>query len=164
MTGLRMSKLVQAWRDRSGTSLVETAIVLPFVLVLGFGVIEYGNALYLNHQIETGVRDAARYLARHEDPLAMVAEAKQLALTGSITGGDKRVSAWDGGDITVSLREIANPVDPTTGERPYRGGDPIKVVRVSTNVSYEGLGGLNMLGSTSVLNFSVSHEERVIGE
>jgi hypothetical protein len=159
-----MRKLAQAWRDRSGTSLVETAIVLPFVLMLGFGVIEYGNALYLNHQIETGVRDAARFLARQEDPLAAVAEAKQLALTGSIDGGDKRVSAWNDGDITVSLREIANPIDETTGERPYRGADPIKVVRVSTNVVYGGLGGLNMLGSTSVLNFSVSHEERVIGE
>jgi len=160
-----MRKLAQAWRDRSGTSLVETAIVLPFVLVLGFGVIEYGNALYLNHQIETGVRDAARYLARHKDPLSYADEAKQLALTGSTTGDeDKRVPEWKDSDITITLLDFANPVDETTGERAYRGGDPIRTVRVSTDFSYEGLGGLNMLGSTSALNFSVSHEERVIGE
>ena len=133
-------------------------------MVLGFGVIEYGNALYLNHEVETGVRDAARYLARHENPLAVADQAKQLALTGSIDGGEKRVSAWNAGDITITVRNIANPIDATTGERAYRGGDPIKIVRVSTNFTYDGLGNLSVLGSTSVVTFNFSHEERVIGE
>lgn len=158
-----MRNLGQLWRDRSGTSLLETAIVLPFVLILAFGVIEYGNALYMHHQVETGVRDAARYLARHENPMALADQAKLLALTGSITGGEKRVGPWDSNDIAVSVREIANPIDGTTGERTYRGGNPIKVVRVSTSFDYAGLGGLNLLGST-MLGFSVFHEERVIGE
>lgn len=159
-----MRILAQAWHDRSGTSLVETAVVLPFLIVLGFGVIEYGNALYLHHQIETGVRDAARYLARHEDPLAAADAAKQLALTGSIAGGEKRVDEWNASDITITVRDVANPIDATTGERAYRGGDPIRIVRVSTDVSYGGLGSLNLLGSVSVIHLSLSHEERVIGE
>ena len=159
-----MRKLARAFYDKSGTSLIEAAIVMPFVLMLGVGVTEYGNALYLNQQITTGVSDAARYLAHQDVPLDHADKARSLALTGSITGGEKRVPDWTDGDITITMLDFANPVDTTTGERPYRGGDPIRVVRVSTDYNYVGFGGLNSFGLGSVLNIGVSHEERVIGE
>jgi hypothetical protein len=78
-------------------------------------------------------------------------------------GGTKRVAWWDTDDVTVSYKEIANPPD-ETGERPYRGLDPIRVVQVTTNVTYGGLGFLGFLGLGDSLTFSTAHEERVIGD
>jgi hypothetical protein len=149
--------------DERGTSLVETAAVMPFLLVLGLGVFEFGNILYNHHLVDTGVRDAARYLARFRLPEMRETEAKELAVTGSTAGGTKRVAWWDTDDVTVSYKEIANPPD-ETGERPYRGLDPIRVVQVTTNVTYGGLGFLGFLGLGDSLTFSTAHEERVIGD
>jgi hypothetical protein len=156
MNGLR--------RDQRGTSLIETALVLPFLLILGLGVFEFGNLLYNYHLIATGVRDAARYLARFDNPASKETEAKQLAVTGSITGGTPRVSWWSTSEVSVSYTAIPNNPDPVTGERPYRGGNTITLVRVSTSVPYGGLGLLSFLGLGSTINFSLFHEERKIGE
>jgi hypothetical protein len=155
-------------QDQRGTSLIETALALPFLLVLGLGIFEFGNLLYNYHLISTGVRDAARYLARfdHTVALSKEAQAEQLAVTGSITGGSPRVSWWSTSDVAVGYVPaggISNPIDPNTGERPYRGGDTIWIVRVSTNVPYGGLGFLGYLG-LGTITFSLSHEERQIGE
>src|SRR5919198_6006884 len=127
-----MSTVKKLSNDRQGAALVEFTVVLPFLLVLGFGVFEFGNLLYGYHLINTGIEDAARYLSRVDDPNAKAAQAKELAVYGQIGGSSKRVAWWNVGDITVAVTPIANPVDPGTGTRTYRGPDPIQVVRVST--------------------------------
>lgn len=144
--------------DERGASLVETAVVVPFLLLLGLGVSEFGNVLYNHHLIETGVRDAARYLARFGTPATRETEAKALAVTGSISGGTQRISWWNTGDVSISYQTTANP------SGAYRGPDPILVVRVSTTVTYNGLGFLDFLGLGSSLTFSLAHEQRVIGD
>ncbi len=55
--------LGRLWRDREGASMLEFMVVLPFLIAFGFGVLEFGNALYQYHMVPTGVRDAGRYLA-----------------------------------------------------------------------------------------------------
>jgi len=154
-TGIRRKNL---FGDERGSSLVETAVVIPFLLVLGLGVSEFGNVLYNHHLVDTGVRDAARYLARFQQPEAYETYAKQLAVTGSTTGGTKRVAWWDTDDLSISYKAIANP----TGA--YRGPDPIRVVQVETNVTYGGVGFLGFLGLGDSLTFSIAHEQRVIGD
>jgi Flp pilus assembly protein TadG len=151
-------------RDERGASLIETALVLPFLLTLGLGVFEFGNLLYKYHLIATGVRDAARYLARFDNPASKETEAKQLAVTGSITGGSPRVVWWSTSQVAVNYTNVPNDPDPVTGERPYRGGNTITIVRVSTSVPYGGIGFLSFLGLGSTINFSLFHEERKIGE
>src|SRR5262245_48992367 len=109
---LRMQRLGS---DQQGAALVEFAVVLPFLVFLGLGAFEFGCALYGHHVITTGLRHAARHLARLRDPIASEAAGKQLAVYGQIGGSTKRVSWWNVGDITVSVATIANPVDPDTG-------------------------------------------------
>jgi hypothetical protein len=150
--------------DRNGAALVEFTVVLPFLVFLGLGAFEFGNALYGSHVIATGLRDAARYLARFDDLTAAETAAKQLAVYGEIGGATKRVSWWNVGDITVSLATIANPVNPDTGARAYRGPDPIRVVRVATSTTYPGLGFFAVLGLGPTLAINTFHEERVIGD
>lgn len=159
-----MLRIRNLWSDRTGASLVEFTILLPFLLILGLGVSEFSSALYQHHLITTGLRDAARYLARVDDPDAKSAAAKELAVYGEIGGTTKRVPWWNVADVAVSLEAVANPVNPATGTRTYRGGDPIQIVRVSTTTSYPGVGFLRFLGFGSGISLSAFHEERVIHE
>ena len=161
-----MLRIAGFCKDDRGASLVEMTLVTPFLVFLGLGISEFGQAFYHQHLITTGLHDASRYLARFDDPLDPVtlAGAKDIAVTGSIGGTDKRVSWWNTGNITVTIQNIANPIDSTTGLRLYRGTDPLKVVRVATSVDHPGLGFLSAIGISSPLTISVYHEERVIGD
>ena len=159
-----MLRIAGFCKDDRGASLVEMTLVTPFLVFLGLGISEFGQAFYHQHLITTGLHDASRYLARFDDPLAAAADAKDIAVTGSIGGTDKRVSWWNTGNITVTIQNIANPIDSTTGLRLYRGTDPLRVVRVATSVDHPGLGFLSAIGISSPLTISVYHEERVIGE
>jgi len=150
--------------DRRGAAIVEFTVVLPVLLTLGLGVFEFGNALYGYHVISTGLRDAARFLARQNDPTTSETAAKQLAVYGEIGGATKRVSWWNVADVSVTTSTIANPVDPMTGARAYRGPDPIRVVRVATSATYPGLGLFAVIGLGPTLSINTFHEERVIGE
>lgn len=162
--GSVMLRIAGFCKDDRGASLVEMTLVTPFLVFLGLGISEFGHTFYHQHLITTGLHDASRYLARFDDPLAAAADAKDIAVTGSIGGTDKRVSWWNTGDITVTIQNIANPIDSTTGLRLYRGTDPLKVVRVATSVDHPGLGFLSVIGISSPLTITVHHEERVIGE
>ena len=161
-----MLRLKHLWAERSGASLVEFTIVMPFLVLLGFGTFEFGSALYGHHMVTTGLRDAARYLARVDDPTSSTEQdkAKQLAAYGQIGGSTKRVSWWDVGAISVTTSAIANPINASTGYRTYRGPDPIRVVRVATTATYPGLGLLAAIGLGPTLPINVYHEERSIGE
>lgn len=144
--------------DRRGAAIVEFTMVLPFLLVLGLGAFEFANALYGYHVITTGLRDAARFLARQDDPLSVQADGKQLAVYGEIGGTTKRVSWWDVGDVSVNLIEHDNTI------RAYRGPDTIYVVRVATSTTYPGLGLFEVIGLGPTLTINTFHEERVIGD
>lgn len=150
--------------NQRGSAVVEMGIVMPFLVVLGFGIFEFGNLLYQHHLIETGLKDAARYLARRPDPAAEATVGQELAVMGEIGGTTKRVSWWNTSDVSVSIATVANPIDATTGEKTYRGPDPISIVRVSTSATYNGIGFLQFLGVGNSISFNLYHEERVIGE
>lgn len=58
MGGLRRTS-----RDERGASLVEFAVILPMLMLVLFGVLEFGRYVALVHAVETGSRTAARYAA-----------------------------------------------------------------------------------------------------
>jgi len=159
-----MTCLASIYRDRRGAALLEMTVVTPFLILLGLGVFEFSNLLYGQHLITTGVRDAARYLARRDDPLGSANAGIEIAVMGEVSGTAKRVSWWNLADVSVTLIPTANPINVATGTRPYRGPDPLNVVRVSTTVTYPGLGMLSAIGISSSLTLTLSHEERVVGE
>ena len=47
-------------RFRSGNALLDMAFVLPVLLALTFGAVEYGYALYLKHSLQSAAREGAR--------------------------------------------------------------------------------------------------------
>lgn len=62
---------------RRGGSLVETAIALPIVTSMAFGLVEFGQFMYIQHCFEAAARDAAR--------VAIMANATQSQVTSTIT-------------------------------------------------------------------------------
>jgi Flp pilus assembly protein TadG len=52
----------QDYRER-GAELVEFALVLPLLLLIVLGTIEFGRAYYTYHLLSKGLRDGARYAA-----------------------------------------------------------------------------------------------------
>ena len=158
---LRKSRIL--WRNEDGTALIESAVLLPMLFVLIFGVFEFSWIFREKHLITTGLRDAARYIAQSgnpNDPLVKQG-ARLLATTGEVDGGTPRVRGWSADQVEVSYTLLSNPVD-NSGVNGLRGGPVIQSVTVSTTLTIPTLGFFAILGLTSPV-VTMSDEERVIG-
>lgn len=163
------AKLKRLQSDDHGMSIIELAVVLPMLLTIGLGVMEFGNLFYRQHLIVNGVRDAARYAsgrpydaANATQTAAVTAAAKNIATTGKDSGGTARISWWASGSVTVAYTTVANGATSCGSTRCYRPIGDVPVVTVSTSVAYQPLGFLGFLGlGSKTLRFS--HQERVIG-
>lgn len=151
MTGL----LRRLRTDRSGSAVLEAALVAPMLISLGFGCADAGNLLIERHRIKTGLSAGARLLARAPDPPAMEAAARNLAVTGSIAGGSPKVRGWTADEVQVSYRLVAN-------SGAYAGGSQVRVIRLQTQHDYSGFGLLSLVGLDD-LTVAAAHEERWTG-
>lgn len=74
-------------RSARGVAAVELGIVMAPLLVLTFGVTEYGRAIYTYNALDKATRDAARHLTAvvggNTNPAA---EARNLAVYGNVAG------------------------------------------------------------------------------
>lgn len=155
--------------DEEGSALVEGAILFPLLFVLLFGTFEFSWVFYQQHLASTGIRDAARYLARSSEPCAEasalwradVVRAKALAATGSITGGSPRIKGWSATMINFHCTKIDNTID-ADGLNIYRGAGSVHVITVFTRFIDPSLGFFGLLGFKPP-SISVSHSERAIG-
>lgn len=157
--------------DEDGTALIEGAIVVPFLMVLILGILEFAHIFYDQHLVSTGVRDAAHYLARRHDPTSSAAQAtaQNLASSGSPTGTSyRRVTGFDPGNVTFGYSYIANALNGTS--RTYAeaavacgGPDQIMIITATGSYSYSSLGFLGFLGMRTP-TLTVRHSERCIGQ
>src|SRR5260370_4931036 len=155
--------LQSLWRDSEGSALIEGALVVPILCTLVFGVFEFSWLFYQQHLISTGIRDAARYIARTANPnnVTIQTGAKNLATTGAIDGKTARVRGWWERDVNITYASGNNSVG-FNGLTPFRGGAVIQSVTVSTTFTVPSLGFFGFLGLKPPA-FTVSHQERVIG-
>jgi Flp pilus assembly protein TadG len=165
------AKLNRLQKDDSGLSVIELAVVLPVLLTIGLGVMEFGNLIYRQHLIINGVRDAARYASgRFYDvddadlTAAVTSAAQNIATTGAVANGTSRISWWASGDVAVAYSTVTNAKTCGSGGASscYRYDGDVPVVTVSTSVAYQPLGFLGFLGLDDI-TLTASHQERVIG-
>lgn len=154
-----------AGSDDKGAALVEMAVVVPFITVLGLGILEFANYFYNYQLVQTGIRDAARFAAsmpyNSSTPTQNDAAIKNIAVTGiAASGGTKRVSWWSTTNVTVTWSTVPNAA--VSGVRPYRYSGDVPIVTVSTSVPYQSLGFLGFIGLGS-MTVKASHKERVFG-
>ena len=154
------------WRDDEGSVLIEATILMPFLVTLMFGLFEFSWYFHKQQLVESGVRDAARYLARVAldgtnpctltIPVDFKARAQNIAATGVATGGTARVPGWTTGSVNISCTTFNN------SGATYDGGSTIYLITATTNFADPALGYFSMLGLT-LPNLSASHAERSIG-
>jgi Flp pilus assembly protein TadG len=102
-------------RDESGTALVEFALVLPLVLVLILGIMDFGRAF--NYWIDSThlANVAARYAAVNKDTgtLSLQQFVEQQAATKELREGSSQQTPVD---VCVSYPAGANVGDPVEVE------------------------------------------------
>lgn len=64
-------------RSRSGSTVVEAALVLPLMLLFLFGIMEYGRYILCLQVVTNAAREGCRYAVTHTQP---------VTLNGSTTG------------------------------------------------------------------------------
>jgi len=57
-------------KDQHGAALLEFAVLLPLLVILLFGMVEFGRALLQANTLTKAVTTGARYLARYPDLLS----------------------------------------------------------------------------------------------
>ena len=92
-----------------GAAMVEFAIIAPLLLLLVFGIIEFGRAYNAQNSLTHAAREGAREYAISQDPMAGEAAAKNAA------------TSLRSSDITVTL-SACDPGQPATVtlEYPFR--------------------------------------------
>jgi Flp pilus assembly protein TadG len=78
--------MVSLLRNRRGSAVVETALVLPFLLLLVFGITEFGRAWMTVNILQTASREAARLaVVTAPDVPAVQARATAVCNAAAIT-------------------------------------------------------------------------------
>ncbi len=152
---MRMIRFMQAQlrrlrNENEGSAMIEALLALPVLTMLTFGMLEFGSMFWQREQIETGLRDAARYMARcrHETNTCQTT-ARNLAYYGSVAAQlQPRVPNWEPGDSPITFIE-------TTGETQT-------VVTASTTHQLVNSPLFGFLGIDEI-TITSWHDERVIG-
>jgi Flp pilus assembly protein TadG len=83
LSGGRPGRLQLRWASDSGQTLIEFALVLPFVMVLLLGVIEVGNTLLDQHIVSKLTREGSNLISR-DTSLADAASALRSMASGRV--------------------------------------------------------------------------------
>lgn len=153
-----------------GMAAVEFGLVLPLLMLIFGGIVEFGRMVQHHHAVEKSVYAAARYLARQSDTgqtsgacsaadgsgAALV--ARNLVLYGKPTGGTPLLSYWNDPNGVC----IEGPISQTVTDG---GGNSFTVdkVRVTATVTYQDLGLLGFVGLDNI-QMVARHEEAITGE
>jgi len=152
-----MTLLKSFAKDKKGGVIVESALILPLMISAGLSGLDASNMLLQNHKLESQLSMAGSYLSKSDNPPARESAAKNLAVTGDISGnGSARVKGWTTGDITVSYVTTSN----TNGD--YRGDSDIMTVKIYTELDYKGFGILSSIMPNGI-KIKAEVQERIIG-
>ncbi|MFD1020639.1 TadE/TadG family type IV pilus assembly protein [Thalassobacillus hwangdonensis] len=94
-------------KSRSGQSLVELALILPILLIILFGIVDFGRLFHAYLTIDHAGREAARAASVQNDDSTIIAKARASTagldsdqLTVTLSPGGSRPS---GSEVTITL-------------------------------------------------------------
>ncbi len=147
--------------DKAGGLVIEAALIFPFLITLGLGVADASYMLVQNHKLETQLAMAGNYLSKTRAPAQHETQAKNLACGGALETTTKCIIPnWTVSDIQISYGSVDNAELESGYE--YRGGQPVTIVTVTSDISYTGFGVLSSVFGKSI-RLTGSYEERLIG-
>ena len=152
---------IRSWAKRfvrcdSGTSILETAVVLPLLIILMGGVYDFGRAYGTMSAGQKSMRAAVRYLTRLPAETVCnswaLTQAKNIALYGNTAGtGSLLIPNWTAGDITLTTKPTNCPATSVTN------------INMSANVPYSSLM-WSVIGLGNNTTMRVEHEEKWVGQ
>lgn len=92
-------------RDR-GAAAVEFALVLPILLMLVIGIVEFGRAYYVQTTLSGAAREGVRVMALKDDASAATSTVQSYAVDLGVTSGQVAVSPGSctaGSNVTVTV-------------------------------------------------------------
>ena len=108
-----MKRLQSRQRDR-GANLVEFALVMPFLLILLFGIVEFAWVFATNLDVKHGAREGARITAVAEPAVGNATLALEICSRMDIAGSAPTSITWvsdgtpavgEGVTVTVSTNQ-----------------------------------------------------------
>ncbi len=95
------------WRDRDGASAVEFAFIVPILLLLFSGIVQFGSIMFLENHMTNVSRETTRRIAVGDLTQADAPNSAQQALVNWGVTYNVNVAAVDVGggnqDITVTI-------------------------------------------------------------
>jgi len=98
-------------RAERGAVAVEFAIILPVLLLLVFGAIDFGHAWYMRHVVQNSCREGARYATRYQTktdgtgdrllPSALTPSIQDYVLNTALKNGDSSLLPSDAGAVVT---------------------------------------------------------------
>lgn len=109
---------------QSGQSLVEFAMVMPFLILIIMGVFDLGWAVYANNTISLAAREGARVgiiSTKTDAQICAQAQAtsQSLSIECSVSPSPNRQS---GGTVAVTITYTYTPITPLIGNILGNGG------------------------------------------
>ena len=87
-------------RRRFGGAVLETVLILPVLLYLAFGVVEFGYYFYVKHSLEGAARDGCRAFIASGATLTDVTNAVSVSMSASNLGSSGyTVQTQDGATV-----------------------------------------------------------------
>ena len=139
-------------KPRSGSALIELALILPLFLTMLLGAVHFGYLFFLYNGLEKSVRDGARYAASRTftTKAAYSAVVKSAVVYGTYGGTTPVVAGLTNTDMVQ-----VTPIPDAAGVRPVR-------IRVAiTGYTYDGV--LSAIIGGTTLNGKPSLEVPFIG-
>jgi Flp pilus assembly protein TadG len=69
----------QRLRDQRGASAVEFALIAPVLILLAFGIVEFGRAFQVQATLSAAAREGVRLMALQNNPATARARAESVA-------------------------------------------------------------------------------------
>jgi Flp pilus assembly protein TadG len=119
-------------RRRFGGAVLETILVLPLLLYLAFGIVEFGYYFYVKHTLEGAARDGCRAFIPPGASMASGANDVQNAVDAAMSAANLSSSGYS---ITVTDKPAAGGASYTLTSVNYASavaGDTISVTVTCT--------------------------------
>lgn len=118
--------------NQAGSVIVEFALLLTPLLILAFGITEFGRAMYQYNAIAKSVRDGARHLSQYAPgDNQSKNEARALIVCGKLVCGLNDKPLVPG--MTTSLVSISDRISDENYNLQSTGRGTVNLVRVEVN-------------------------------
>jgi Flp pilus assembly protein TadG len=124
----RFRRIIALARDTRGVNMLEAAIITPLLVLLTFGIIDFGALIYVDVTLQNGISQATRYAVTGRAAPGMTRE-------DSVRAAMKRATpTLTIDDASIEFQHMAMPGN---GAWVNGAGGPNDIQKVTVNYSWD---------------------------